>query len=138
MPLAIDPNKRFTIVLKSDSDKPKEAQPKFFYRYLTGRQWLKVAAFRDLLEDIETAQDVSDQTYASAATGLVGWENIIDPETNKVIEFGIDSLPDIVGITEAQELIIRLMSQAPTIDDKKKSEPQPQSDSGKSAKIAQG
>lgn len=133
MPLALEPNELFEIILKSDKDKPRDQQPRFIYRYLTGRQWRNVARIQDKLEELKNADQVVDKVYEAATTGLVGWVNINDPQSGP-ITFDTEKLEDVVGIIEAQELIIKLMKQSPVLSDKKKLDSPSDSDTAVSAK----
>ena len=124
MPLALDPEQTLKIILDSDKDKEASVQPLFVYRYLTGRQWREVGRTRDTLESAKNADEVADKVYLIASTGLVGWENMVDPTNGKPIEFDTDRLEDIIGLHEAQELIVKILQQSPTMEDKKKLESQ--------------
>ena len=111
MPLAIDPNETFELVLESDKDKPRESQPRFIYRHLTCRQWMNVAKFRDNLEILKgnkaTLDDMVDKVKETATTNLIGWVNMIGPD-GMMIPFDLAKFEDIIGLDEANELIIRL------------------------------
>jgi hypothetical protein len=135
MPLALDPNQTFKIILESDKDKPARLQPCFVYSYLTGRQWLAVASLQDQLDDLTAADQIVDKVFQAASTGLVGWENMID-RNGEPVEFNIDTLDMIVGVIEAQELIVKLLKQHPNLDDKKKLELQSDLNTEQSVKIA--
>ena len=119
MPLALDPNQTCMIVLESDQDKPKADQPYFTYRFLTGRQCFQI---NDALDKIESVKDseVFKTIYSSAATGLVGWGNMIAPATGAEIAFDAEKLDDIVSISEALELCKTITQQFLSRADKKK------------------
>ena len=143
MPLALEPSERFEIVLESDKDKPRETQPRFYYRYLTGRQWRAVARRQDELEGLGSGEAVADATYESAKTGLVGWENMTTPVDTRYVAaggdfpFDPDNLEDVIGLVEAQELIAKLLRQIPDAADKKKLESPSVSDSEQSVKTVE-
>jgi len=119
MPLALEPNETFEIILESDKDKPRESQPRFIYRHLTCRQWRQIARLQDELEQQKNADAVMDKIYGAAITGLIGWVNMTDPQSGPIL-FDIKKLEDIIGLTEAQELIVKLLNKRPTLVDKKK------------------
>lgn len=135
MPLALDKNKTFRIVLQSDKDKPENEQPYFVYRYLTGIQWRKLATLQDDIEDCDSGADAVDRVYEAVATGLIGWGNMIDSDNN-FISFNINKLQEIVGPIEAQELIQRILMQTPNAEDKKKLDSPSDLNTEESAKIA--
>jgi len=121
MPLAINPQARCIIELESDIKFYDPAdRPRFIYRFLTGAEWLQVADTQDRIEDAADGKDVLQKTYDTVAIGLVGWENIVEPETADPIKFAAEDLKNIVGIHEAMELIVKLLAQRPDFDDKKK------------------
>ena len=127
MPKALDPDVKHRIVLESDRDKPKDKQPYFEYRSLTGREWRKVAEVAD--QDADAMESSSgaeqlDMVYQTCSIGLVGWGNMIDPKTKKPIPFDVSKLEDVIDPIEAlTDLLGQLMTTAMlTDDDKKKSE----------------
>ena len=118
MPLALEPGLTFDVVL--DSDKGKTDPPVFVYRFLSGREWRTVAKMQDQLEGAKDADAVVDLVYQAAAVGLVGWSGMVDPEQpGAEIPFKIGDLDMVLGMTEAQELILKMMKQTPTTDEKK-------------------
>lgn len=125
MPLPLEPNETFEIILKSDKDKPREIQPRFIYRHLTCRQWKKVAKFKDNLDEIakdKSAKDVLDRMLneikETATTNLIGWVNMKDLQGNS-IPFDIEKFEDIIGLEEANELIAKLENFRLSVDEKK-------------------
>jgi hypothetical protein len=140
MPIALDPQETFEIILESDKDKPQESQPRFIYRYLTCRQWRKLSGYRDELEKLKqdksaTIDNVMNKTIEMASMNLVSWENIFGND-GELITFDKDKFEDIVTIIEANELIVKLSNQGLTFDDKKKLDSQKDFDMAESAKDA--
>ena len=119
MPLALEPNETFELILESDKDKPRETQPRFIYTHLTGRQWRAIARLQDEIEQQKNADAVMDKIVNAATTNLVGWVNMVHPQSGP-IPFDIKKFEDIVTMPEAQEIIIKLLGQRPTLSDKKK------------------
>jgi len=122
--IALEPNETFEIVLKSDEGKPREGQPRFIYRYLTCRQWRRLARFQDQLELQKNADNVMDAIIEAATTNLIGWVNIIDTQTGPV-PFDIKKFEDIVTMFEAQEIILKLLGQKMMFGEKKRLDLQP-------------
>ena len=136
MPLALDKNKTFRVVLQSDKDKQEDKQPYFIYRYLTGKQWRKLATLQDSMEDCNTGEKAVDCIYEAAATGLIGWGNMVDGDADSFISFDVDKLQEVIGPIEAQELIQRILMQTPNSEDKKKLDLPSDSNMGESVKSA--
>lgn len=135
MPLATNPKAICIVVLDSDKDLPEDEQPKFYYHYLTGLQQLELAQTMDDLEASETGKEAMRKVFKAAATGLFGWTNIRDAK-GAVVPFDSEKLISIMGMAEAQELIQKILLQAPTAEDKKKLDSPSGSSTGKSAKAA--
>ncbi len=135
MPLALEPNETFEIILESDKDKPRETQPRFIYQYLTCRQWRQIARVQDEIEQQKDADAIMDKIFSAATTNLIGWVNMVHPQSGP-IPFDANKLEDLVGLAEAQELIVKLISQRPSPEDKKKLDLQPGSDTEVSVKGA--
>ena len=124
MPLALEPNETFELILESDKDKPREIQPRFIYRHLTCRQHRYIAKFRERLEELKkdasTAIDnMMDEIKKTATINLAGWVNMNDAD-GKPIPFDIEKFEDIVGLAEANELIFKLEDYRLLPVDKKK------------------
>jgi hypothetical protein len=126
MPLALSKTERFRIVLNSDKD--LDPQPAFIFRYITAEQQREVARKFDELDTVADAEKCFDGMFEMAATGLVGWENMFHPETDKEIPFDVKKFDNIIGSMELQEIILKLLAQHPNIDDKKKLDLQSESD----------
>lgn len=128
MPLALEPNETFEIVLDSDKNKPQESQPRFIYRHLTCRQWRQFVKFGDKLKELKNEageageailDKMMDRIKEKATTNLVGWVNMIDLQ-GQPIPFALDKFEDIIGLDEANELIAKLENYRPSLEDKKK------------------
>lgn len=118
MPFAVDPNAVQKIVL--DCDKDKDPQPAFFYRHLTYRKFVELDAMRTSIGKDDPSESYRKQ-FAALSDGLVGWQFICDPVTGQVIPFDAGMIPDIVTLSEAQEILMKRMTGAiPSVEDKKK------------------
>lgn len=136
MPLALDPESKFKLVLKSDADKPEGQQPAFIFKHLTGRQWRQLGEKYDSLEDIDGTADCADLIYECVLMFMVGWENMKDRE-GKDIPFDPSKIEDIIGMAETQELINRVLRYTPDFTDKKKFDSPSPSDTEPSVKNAE-
>jgi len=134
MPIALDPDSTFEVVLESDQNKPKENQPTFTFRVLTGRDWLRVTQLSD---KAETGEDSVKLVYQSIQVGLVGWRNMVKPDGSE-IPFEPKDLDAILTPAEANEMLEHLMNQRLSLGDKKKSDSPSDSDTVESVKNVQG
>ena len=118
MPRRTDPNNKLTLVLACDQHLPPEKQPKFFARVLSVRQAEELQLRRDSNQgsSIQNAIDL-------AMFFLCGWENMVDPDTNELMEFNAENLKEILTIDELTEVLdFATGSIKPTVDESKKSE----------------
>jgi len=118
MPLGLEPNRKFPVILEVDAG--KENPPTFYFKYLTGRDWRKLAEMSDKITSADGGAEAIDLIYESLGKGLVGWENMIDPETHEPIPFDIKELDRMVSMTETHELMEKFRNQGIGADDKKK------------------
>lgn len=133
MPLALSKKQTFTITMESDRGEPPEKRPRFIYRYLSDFEIMEIEQRQERLSDCVKPRDAYDLTYKSAATGLIGWENM---SNGKPIKFSIKNLRKVIGPVEAQELIMKIIMQGMTEIDKKKLELPSASSMGQSARTA--
>lgn len=122
MSRTLEPGVRFSIVLDWDKDKPPETQPRFLYRSVNGRQFRRMFALEKMKGTTDNETMLAG-LYEQAAFGLVGWENMFDPDTGEAIPFNKADLDLVVDPIEAGELIAKMMDAAKTTpEDKKKLE----------------
>ena len=133
MPLVLEPNATYDVVLSSDAGKPKDKQPTFIFRYLSGREWKKLAKLSDEFDQKTSGEKALDLVFRAIKMVLFGWRNMNGPD-GKEIEYNPDELEAIVTPGEAVELMQAAVSQQPSIEDKKKSVSLSASSTGKSAK----
>jgi len=118
MPVFLEPDQKFPIVLASDKDKPAETRPTFFAKSQSMRGQRRIAVVLDrLTEDKEATTDqLFDDAIEALATVLTGWHNMGQP-------YSKDALEDVLSYSEARELL-RLVSynQHVTLEEKKSSE----------------
>lgn len=134
-PLALEPNATYPVVLSTDADKPKNKQPTFIFRYLSGRQWKELAKLSDEFDKKTTGEDTLSLVFKAIKMALIGWRNMIGPD-GKEIKYKPDELDAIVTPNEAIELMQAAVAQQPTMQDKKKFVSPSGSSTGRSAKRA--
>lgn len=106
MPLFLEPDQKYEIILESDEKMPVETRPVFFAKSVTMRKHRQIA---DLInrEDVTTAEEFFNTTVEALSAVICGWKNINDPETGKPIEYNTEALEDVLTSTEARELIYK-------------------------------
>jgi hypothetical protein len=111
MPAAIEPGQKYSVSLMIDQ--AKDPKPIFYFPYLTGRQQRKLL---EVYEQIGSGQianaDDLDRIFAELRKYLLGWDNL-------PISFDPAALEDLISITEAMELLNRLLLQMPSFEEKK-------------------
>jgi hypothetical protein len=118
MPVFLEPDQKFPIVLECDKTKPIESRPTFYAKSQSMRGQRRIAAVLDrLTEDKEvTADQLFDDAVEALGSVLTGWVNMGQPYTKEALE-------DVLSYAEARELL-RLVSynQHVTLEEKKSSE----------------
>src|SRR5690606_36961978 len=99
MPVALDPNKRFEVVLESDKSLPDKQRPTFIFRHLTAREFMSSADDCDALSQSGSGRQALDSILSRLGKGIVGWRNM------NGIEFSADKLADLLTVQEAGELL---------------------------------
>ena len=132
MPFVVDPGAIHRIVLAADEN--KTPQPAFLYRHLSFRKFAEFEALRSSIGKEDLSESIRKQ-FAALADGLVGWENLVDPATGQPIAFDAEKMPDVLTISEAQEILMkRLTGAVPSVEDKKKLPSPSECDMASSAK----
>jgi hypothetical protein len=108
MPICCDPNETFTIVLKSDQNKPVEQQPRFIFHYLTGRQWKECDRINEDAGKCKTNAEGYDMVISGVKLGLKGWENLTNRD-GEAIQYDPANLDLVLTISEAWELLFGLL-----------------------------
>jgi len=136
MPLALNPNKKFALVLKSDQTGPESDRPSFHFRYLTGERWMEVADLSDRLEKAAGGRQGLGIMYDTLRVSLVGWSNMRTGDAELAKRFGVEPgrtdlpykpelLESLIGPGEARELLDGMMdANRPTEAERKNSESQ--------------
>jgi len=119
MPVFLEPNKVFPVVLASDKDKPIAERPTFLAKSQAMRGQERIAEVLDrLTEDKDvTTKQLFDDAVEALFSVLTGWKNMGG------IDYSKEALRDVLSYSEARELL-RLVSynQHVTIEEKKSSE----------------
>jgi len=119
MPLALEPNKTFKVVLESDKKKPADKQPYFEFRFLSGRAWKMLAQKRAEIQKSASGDEAFDKLFEILSVGMVGWGNMIDPDTKKPIPFNKKDLDRLLTISELSEILVKFQNQGLEVDDLK-------------------
>lgn len=115
MPIFLEPDQTFDVVLQSDRDKPKDRQPTFQVRSQSMRGHQSIAVVLDKLhEEDALVDDLFAITAEKLADVVVGWRNMGDVET------GTD-FRDFLTYQEARELLTLAMHNQHVTPEEKKS-----------------
>ena len=100
MPISLEPDKRFAVVLDSDKDKPKESRPVFWAKSQTMRGHESVLESVERMYDPEaTVAEVFEAVCQKLSEVIVGWENMGQ------FVFGQHDFRDVLTHLEALELL---------------------------------
>jgi hypothetical protein len=94
-------------------DLGKEAPPAFLYPFLTGRQQQALLADYEQIGTACSQMENLARAFAAAEKHLQGWENM-----GRAYEPG--QLAEVCNVTEAMELVNRLLLQGPDASEKKR------------------
>lgn len=104
MPLFLEPEQRFPIVLDSDKDKPKETRPTFFAKSHSMRSQ------RKLSEQIDAGFAADDVNAIYDANSQLLFENLIDWQNMGGHAFSLESIREILSFQEVRELLRKIVS----------------------------
>lgn len=137
MPLALDTEQTFDLVLESDQKKPADKRPTFTFRFLSNREWKQIAKLADNIQDLQKRglEPLLTEVENGLRISLVGWRHMTDPKTGKPIPYKPENLDMIINPAEMWELVFKVRNHVSLdITDKKKSVSRSRSSMGKSAK----
>ena len=105
MPLFLEPDQKYPIVLDSDENKPDETRPTFYAKSQSMRGQQKVGDVLDLWTNNPdlTVAELFDATIVVLADVVVGWKNMGG------LEFNADQMRDVLTYQEARELLRKVM-----------------------------
>jgi len=112
MPLALEPNQTFRVVLASDSRKPTDEQPFFECSFLSERTWRQLAATIDKIAESKNGDEASAKLLEVLATCVVGWGRMTDPATGEDIPYNIADFDRLLTLLEMWELMYKCRRQA--------------------------
>lgn len=117
MPLLLEPDQRFKIVLDCDADKPADVRPAFLVLAMSARAAAQYADAYDALmaKSHETASNLNAEVCEQINQRLVGWENM-GPH-----KYGECNLQDLLTSAELWELFRKIMHSRYVQPDEKKS-----------------
>lgn len=108
MPIALEPGKRWPIVL--DSDKGMQPEPTFFARALSLREQQRVAEVIDGAKDkTKTSGQIFEEHLKILETVIIGWSHMRDANTGEMVQFNLDRLADIIDFHELRELLSKVL-----------------------------
>lgn len=116
MPILLSPKQTYKYTLVSD--KESENPPVFILKCLSKGAWREIAALSDTFDASANSTESLDVVDKILAVGVIGWENV--NENGAPIKFSLDKLDEILTVSESIELMMAIVNQSPTIDDKKK------------------
>lgn len=108
MPIALEPGKRWPIVL--DSDKGMNPEPTFYARALSMRDQQRVAEVIDGAKDrSRKSADIFDEHLKCLETVIIGWSNMVDENSGEMVQFDMNRLPDLVDFHECREMLSKVI-----------------------------
>ena len=100
MPISLEPDKRFAVVLDGDASKPIESRPMFYVLSQTMRGHLRILEALDKWsEPGVTPEQLFETTMAELIRVVVGWSSMGS------FVFGTDDLRDLLSYDEARQLL---------------------------------
>ncbi len=99
MPIFLEPDQSFSVVLASDKDKPIESRPVFSVKSQSMRHQRKLLEVIDIIhKDGVTVDEIFDATIEQLKRVVCGWSNMGQP-------FSVDALDELLTFSEARELL---------------------------------
>lgn len=119
----MDPDAIFRVSLNSDVRIAADRRPAFLFRPVTGRMWKKAESLRKERHEASDPTELVDKICEMLRVGLVGWENMTDPDTGKPLPYDPAELDRLLLLREAMELVDEMLTGGQVSpDDKKKSD----------------
>jgi hypothetical protein len=116
MPISLEPDKRFSVVLDGDAEKPMHERPIFYVHSQTMRGHLSILQTLDKLRDEGmTPAELFEATIKELERVIVGWSCM-----GKYI-FGQTDLRDLLSYEEARQLLRKVAYNAHIDTEEKKS-----------------
>lgn len=118
MPRFCRPNQTYRIVL--DEDKNVNPQPAFICRSVAMLEHQEIAEHIDH-QNTSSISEYFDSNIKAFMKVCVGWENIVDPQTNAEIKFSEESLRKILTAKEVMEVTRKALFNDSLKEEEKKS-----------------
>jgi len=115
MPLALEPNQKFPIVLDIDKDKPAESRPTFFAPSLSMRSQGVLSREMDEALAHQTTGEIFAATCSLLEKYVVDWKNMGS------FEFGKAKFEEFLTHGEARELLSKVLANSHVSLEEKKS-----------------
>lgn len=113
MPLFLEPNQEFSVVLDCDKDKPSETRPTFLCKSQSGRGMIRIAEFLDADRTTTRVKETVEAFAEEILEHCTGWKNI-------PYDFSKESLVQVLHYFEMRELLKKIMlNQHVTVEEKK-------------------
>jgi hypothetical protein len=116
MPISLEPNKRFAVVLDGDADKPMHERPIFYVHSQTMRGHLSILEALDRWSDPEvTPATLFEATIKELERVIVGWSCMGS------YVFGQTDLRELLSYDEARQILRKVAYNMHLTSDEKKS-----------------
>lgn len=117
MPLYLEPDQQYPIVLESDQSKPEDSRPTFFAKSQSMRGQQRIGETLDMWTNNEalTLAELFDKTIEVLSGVVIGWKNM------NGIAFSNEAMRDVLNYTEARELLRKCMYNQHITHEEKKS-----------------
>jgi hypothetical protein len=113
MPLFLEPDQQFPIVLDCDKDKPAESQPTFLCKSQSMRGMMRLSEFMDADRSRQPFPQIVEDHVTELMSHCVGWRNV-------PVEFSREAIIDTLNYFELRELLRKIMlNQHVQIEEKK-------------------
>lgn len=104
MPLFLEPEQRFPIVLDSDKDKPAATRPTFYAKSQSMRSQRKL--FEEINSVFDWENKTTEQIFAESKEtlfkNLLGWANMGG------YEFSLESIEEVLSLQEVREILRKI------------------------------
>jgi hypothetical protein len=115
MPLFLEPDQRFPVVLDSDKDKPADKRPTFYARSQSMRGIRRISEVIDQMDSASNIDEMLRLILDELVECLTGWANMGS------YEFSRESLEIVLTYPESRELIRKVMANQHVQPEEKKS-----------------
>jgi len=110
MPVLLEPDQKYPIVLEGDIG--KDPEPTFFAKAQNMRGQTRIATLVDEWskpDEGTTVVSLFDAAVELLGDVLTGWKNMIDPVSGQPIEYSVEQLREVLTYNETRQLIRAVM-----------------------------